>query len=81
MVLRLRRDTSDAASSIQIERREFDMKTENRNMNLPMKKEKVRESTMGPDDDEGVWTRPLPAAAGRSVRINDATVAYADDEP
>jgi len=36
---------------------------------------------MGPDDDEGVWTRPLPAAARRSVRIIDATVAYADDEP
>jgi len=46
-----------------------------------MKKKNVRESTMGPDDDEGVWTRPLPAAAGRSVRIIDATVAYADDEP
>ena len=30
VVLGLRRDTSDAASRIQIESREFDMKTENR---------------------------------------------------
>jgi len=51
------------------------MKTEDRNMNVPMKKEKVRKSTIGPDVDEGVWTRPLPTAAGRLVRVIDAIAA------
>jgi len=40
-----------------------------------MKKEKVRKSTIGPDDDEGVWTRPPPTAAGRLVRVIDAIAA------
>ena len=71
----LRRDTSDAASRVQIGRREYDMKTEDRNMNLPMRKEKVRKSTMGPDDEEGVSTRPLPTAAGRLVRVIDSIAA------
>jgi len=30
---------------------------------------------MGPDDEEGIWTRPLPTAAGRLVRVIDAIVA------